>query len=347
MRHWRAGWLSLVFGGTALLLAALTIYYSRPAARFFVVEAETAGLQLVAGGQPMSVWRLPGVTVCRWRKDDYRRTGPAPPDCAGEQFEIVRPDSLDFSWPLGTALDFAPGADGAILATLSRGPANEGGEVVLPGGLTLTTGSLLVIPAAALTMNGPLIFSGTDLAIGALPKAGRSGLLSSGQFRSREILRFRTAPATILEGGFLPGDRISFGTAVAAAKVASYGTIERVRRQGAPPLLKIVAFSEPGLTHIVAKRLGASDASDLDPATWIVPDWTDRIRNDPLGLAIVAVLGLGGAILSGVASIVTIFASAREGQAPSAKPAERGRAASGDDAAAPLVAAARTHREPR
>lgn len=301
-----------VLGGTALLLAALTVYYSSPAARFFVVQAETAGMKLVAGGQPMSAWHLSDVTVCLLRRDDFQRTGPAPRDCAGEQFEIIRLDRLDFSWPSGTEVDFAPGRDGAILAMVRKGPA---GAVALPGGVRLTNGSLLVIPAATQRTNGPLIFSGTDLAIGALPKAGRSNLLSSGQFRAREILRFRSAPATILEGSFLPGDRISFGSAARNDTVASYGTIERAdRRKTSRPLLNVVAFSEPGLTHIVAKRLGASDTSDRDPATWIVPDWTDRIRNDPLGLAIVGLLGLGGAILSGVASI----ASLRRGGGPSA-----------------------------
>lgn len=317
----RVRWPHWVFGGTVLLLAALTAYYSRPAVRFFVVHAETAGVKLVAGGQPMSVWHLSDVTVCRWRKDDFRRAGPAPRDCAGEQFEIIKTDSLDFSWPKGTGVEFAPGSHGAVLATVISVPDAERGDVALPGGPELTTGSLLVIPAAALRANGPLIFSGTDLAIGALPKAGRSNLLASGQFRAREILRFRAAPATILEGAFLSGDRISFGTAEADGIVASYGTIATVeRRRGVPPLLKVVAFSEPGMTRIIAKRLGASDASDSDPATWIVPDWTDRIRNDPLGLAVVALLGLGGAILSGVASIHSLFARDKRAEGRSQDP---------------------------
>ena len=325
-------WPFAVLGGTVLLLAALTFYYSSPAARFFVVQAETAGLKLVAGGQPMSAWHLSDVTVCLWRKDDFQRTGPAPRDCAGKQFEIIALESLNFSWPSGTEVEFAPGRCGAILATVRKGPASEGGTVVLPGGIRLTSGSLLVIPAATLKTNGPLIFSGTDLAIGALPKAGRNNLLSSGQFRAREILRFRSAPATILEGSFLPGDRISFSTAARDGTVASYGTIEMVdQRKDSRPRLKVVAFSEPGLTHIVAKRLGASDTSDRDPATWIVPDWTDRIRNDPLGLAIVGLLGLGGPILSGIASIASLFPAAERGQEAQAKRASTSPAVSTED----------------
>jgi hypothetical protein len=261
----------------------------------------------------MSKWHLSGVAICLWREEGYRRSeaAPAPSDCAGDQFEIVRPDRLDFIWPDGTEVTLSPRPDGGVLAEVTKTPD---AEVRLQGDLVLTVNSLLLIPPAALAANGPLIFSGTDLAIGALPNGSRSGLLSSGHFRAREILRFRLAPATILEGDFLPGDWISFGAASADEKVRSYGTVGLADREGGSrPQLKVVAFSEPGLTHIVARRLGASDASDRDPATWIVPDWTDRLRNDPLGLAVVALLGFGGAILGGIASIASLFAKRSDG----------------------------------
>ena len=140
------------------------------------------------------------------------------------------------------------------------------------------------------------------------------------------------------EAGILPGDRISFSTAARDGTVASYGTIEMVdQRKDSRPRLKVVAFSEPGLTHIVAKRLGASDTSDRDPATWIVPDWTDRIRNDPLGLAIVGLLGLGGAILSGIASIASLFPTAERCQESQAKRASTSPAVSAEDMGASVA----------
>ena len=95
-------WPFAVLRGTVLLLAAPTFYHSSPAARFLVVQAETAGLKLVAGGQPMSAWHLSDVTACLWRKDDFLRTGSAPRDCVGKQFEIIALGSLDFFWPPGT-----------------------------------------------------------------------------------------------------------------------------------------------------------------------------------------------------------------------------------------------------
>lgn len=291
--------------GTVLLLAGLSAYYARPAARFFVVQAETASLELVAGGGSMSKWHLPAATACIWQEEGFRPAGvPAPADCSGDQYEIVGPMRLDFTWPAGTTLSLSPGAGDTVLATVTGAP---GEKVELPSDLNLTVDSLLVIPRASLAENGPLIVSGADLAIGALPNGSRNGLLSSGSFRAREILRFRTSPATILEGDFLPGDWIGFGGA-AGERVRSYGTVDLVDGEdGDRPLLRVVAFSEPGLTHIVARRLGASEASDRNPSTWILPDWTDRLRNDPLGLALVALLGFGGAILGGIASIASLF----------------------------------------
>ena len=96
-------WPFAVLGRAVLLLAALTFHYPSPAARFLVVQAETAGLKLLADGQPMSAWHLSDVTVCLWRKDDFRRTGSAARDCAGKHFEIIALESLDFSWPSGTS----------------------------------------------------------------------------------------------------------------------------------------------------------------------------------------------------------------------------------------------------
>lgn len=95
-------WPFAVLGRAVLLLAALTFHYPSPAARFLVVQAETAGLKLLADGQPMSAWHLSDVTVCLWRKDDFQRAGSAPRDCAGKQFAIIALGSLDFSWLSGT-----------------------------------------------------------------------------------------------------------------------------------------------------------------------------------------------------------------------------------------------------
>jgi hypothetical protein len=305
-----------VLGATALVLVGLCAYYALPTARYFIVDARTGSLEVTLDGAPMSTWEARGATACIWRDASVPRTRAAPAPCGNPRFEIVDPFDLEVTWPPGAQLTFEE-ADGTIVVSVVAAPE----PVEVGRGVTLGVGSLIVIPGSALVASGPLLFSGTDLVLGQVPMAGRSGLLRAGHFRAREVLFGRAAPATMLEGDLLPGDAVAFDADAAdSPAIASYGIIDHAASNGGEPgALRVVAFSAPGLAHLVVDRLGATALSERDPAKWIRPTWTDRIRTDPVGLALVAMLGLAGALIGGAASIVGLFeAKGADAPAPDA-----------------------------
>lgn len=291
-----------LFGVAALLPTAFFVYYTLPVDRFFVVSAETDGVTLTFRGGPFSGWSVGDATVCVPRPLDAEAPTDAPSirQCSGAIYEVL-PAALEFEWPRDSRarLTLDPDRTLVVQVDAARTPVEVGDD--LP---RLPEAGRIVVTADALRQAGSLRFAG-EVSIGEVPGAGRRGLLRSGRFLARELLGGDNQATTVLEGTFLPGDRVSFASDRDDAVVEGYGTIRLAPEPWGG--LEVLAISAPGRSHLSVARIGSEIDVRTGAANRVRPSWLDRFRNDPRQLAGVALLGLAAGFLGMISTVLGLF----------------------------------------
>lgn len=292
----------LVLAGCILVPLGFLGYYNWANDRSFIVAAETDGLSVTFDGRALASWALDGAFVCVPRPDGEAAPpgAAAIPLCSAEAYD-VHSGSLAFSWPEQAAARLTLQPDGSLVVLIESAAAPVPVADDLP---ELPPYSRIIVPRAALEAAGSLRFSG-QVTIGEQPGDGRLGLLRAGRFEARERLRGQEQPTTILKGDFYPGDKVSFGSDdTIRPAVGSYGML----RLAAPPAvdLDVLAISEPGRTHLAVTRIGSGINARTGAGSEIRPSWIDRFLNDPLQIGIVAVFGLGAALLAVIVTAIDL-----------------------------------------
>ncbi len=273
--------------------------------RSYVMQARTHTVSIDFQGSSSKPWQLPTAVLCARRDGRASAATVAASDadapCNPALFETVTLTNAIVEWPNGVGIKAAHGGGTGLDIQILRLPEAAAGQPPLAiDGHPVRANSRLIIPEAAWRTSGSLIFSGF-MTLGTMPGGLESDHLIEGKYEVRETL-LTGNPETVMQGAFFTGDEVRLINADPGDGVPVTGFLSPSHGDGADgDGIMAVAYSSLADSSMQIMRLGAAPSI-------IRPSWTDRALNDPLILALTALLALAVALLELIAKIRALVA---------------------------------------
>ena len=272
----------MISGVVLLLFVAVALYYCWPRPKSFFLDVTTDYLEVTTDLDTQIVWDISEATLCvpgAREETDGNRTLERN-ECAG-LFVRHALENVELDWPDNVTLLLRSGPN-RMLEILIRLEAEQSIEI---NGVSATAESLLRIPGRSLDLNGGLGLSG-DLVLGQTAEHGTLKMLQKGRYETREKPFFRSNALLVDSGSFAMGDAVAIEPAGGEDRISSYAflTFDEPRGDGTAPF-RVIATSPESLSRLRLERARANPS-------YIEPNWSQRIANDPLAIGIATLLSL-------------------------------------------------------
>ncbi len=263
----------------------VALYYIWPRPKSFFLDVTTDYLEVTTDTDTQIVWDIGAAVLClpeRRLPDDHpARSASASDAGCDDRFVAQRITEVELDWPQDVTLVVRSGQNGT-LDILTR---FEEDRVLQIGDIPIMPETILRLPRSVLDWNGGLGLSG-DLILGQTAEHGTLKLLREGRYETRERPFFRTNALLVDSGTFALGDAVALEARQEEDRLQSYAflTLDLADPNGVAPM-RVVATSPEERSRMRLDRARANPS-------FIEPNWSQRIANDPLAIGIATLLSL-------------------------------------------------------
>lgn len=281
-------------GFVIFLFLLVAIYYILPRPKSFFLDVTTDYLEVTTDLDAQIIWEIQDGLLCLPRHRlpvDHPDTNALRDgkDC-GAPLNAELPDryvdhgiaGVELDWPNDVKLVLRSGANGALDVLVQFDSEVTTLQI---GNVTIVPETILRIYRSGLESDGGLGLSG-DLVIGQTAEHGTLKMLRDGRYETREKPFFRTNALLVDSGSFAMGDAISIEAADDGKRLSSYAFVTHA--EAASPggsHLRVIATSPEVYSRLRLERARANPS-------YIEPNWSQRIANDPLAIGLATLLSL-------------------------------------------------------
>jgi len=277
-----------------LLFALVTVYYTLPRPKSFFLDVTTGYLEVKTDLDARIVWDIETALLCLPRhrlqrqdtetvaEDDGFDCGKAVKGGGTERYVDQKIEGVELDWPSEMTLILRGDTPDMLDVLMLFDPEKTKLEI---GGVQIVPETILRLSRSVLDATGGLGLSG-DLVLGQPAEHGTLKLLREGRYETREKPFFRSNALLVDSGTFALGDAVSIEAARNDKPLSSYAFLTLAERgtDGAPNL-RVIVTSPESFSRLRLARARAKPS-------YIEPNWSQRIANDPLAIGLATLMSL-------------------------------------------------------